>query len=98
MIMDVLIADFNRNIVVWVVLGLHVLLAIVAAWKTWRGENSIARLMALDLTSTLLLALLILVAIISDSKFYIDLAIPLAALSYISTAALAKFISDHKVF
>ncbi len=58
----------------------------------------VAGLMGLDLASTLTLAVLVIVAMLRQNSIYIDVAIALAALSYISTVAIAKFISDHKVF
>ena len=86
------------DIVLWSVLGIHLLMALVAAWQTWRGANSIERLIGLDLASTLTLAVLVLVSIIQKNSIFMDVAIALAALSYLSTVVLAKFVSDHKVF
>ena len=80
------------------VLAAHLLMALVAAWRVWHGENSIARLTALDLASTLTLAVLVLISILEQNSIFMDTAIALAALSYLSTVALAKFISDQKVF
>ncbi len=84
--------------VLWTVLGVHLLMALIAAWRTWRGENGIDRLIGLDLASTLTLAVLVLVSIIQQNSIYMDVAIAMAALSYLSTVALAKYISDNKVF
>ena len=86
------------NTITWTVLASHLLMALIAAWRVWRGENSIARLTALDLGSTLTLAVLILISILTKNSIFMDTAIALAALSYLSTVALAKFISDQKVF
>ena len=86
------------NITTWIVLAAHLLMALVAAWHVWRGENNIARLTALDLASTLTLAVLILISILEQNSIFMDAAIALVALSYLSTVALAKFISDQKVF
>jgi multicomponent Na+:H+ antiporter subunit F len=86
------------TITTWVVLAAHLLMGLIAAWQVWSGENSIARLVALDLASTLTLAVLVLISILENSSIYMDTAIALAALSYLSTVALAKFISDQKVF
>lgn len=86
------------DIVIWSVLSVHLLMVLVAAWRTWRGANSIERLIGLDLASTLTLAVLVLVSIIQKNSIFIDVAIALAALSYLSTVVLAKFVSDHKVF
>ena len=86
------------NITIWVVLAVYLTMALIVVWRAWRGENSISRLMSLDLASTLTLAILVIMSIIQKNNLYIDVAIALAALSYISTVALAKFISDQKVF
>ena len=85
-------------ITIWIVLAVYLAMALVVVWRAWRGENSISRLMSLDLAATLTLAILVIVSIIQKNNLYIDVAIVLAALSYISTVALAKFISDQKVF
>lgn len=86
------------DVTLWIVLTLHLLMGVIVVWRVWRGENSVARLMGLDLASTLTLAVLILVAMLQQNSIYIDVAIALAALSYITTVAIARFISDHKVF
>lgn len=86
------------HITLWIVLALHLLMALIVVWRAWRGENSVSRLMGLDLASTLALAVLVIVAILQQNSIFIDVAIALAALSYISTVAIAKFISDHKIF
>ena len=86
------------TIITWTVLSVHLLMALVAAWHVLRGENNIARLTALDLASTLTLAVLILISILTKNSIFMDTAIALAALSYLATVALAKFISDQKVF
>ena len=86
------------DITIWIVLVTHLLMALVAAWRVWRGENGVVRLAGLDLASTLTIAILVIISIIRANIIYIDVAIAVAALSYISTIVLAKYISDHKVF
>lgn len=83
---------------IWVVLAIYLGMAIFSAWRALRGENGLVRLTGLDLTSTLTISVLVIVAIITGSKIYIDIAIAAAALGYLSTVALAKYISDQKVF
>ena len=86
------------DVTIWIVLVAHLLMALVAAWRVWRGENGVSRLTGLDLASTLTIAILVIISIIRANIIYIDVAIAVAALSYISTIVLAKYISDHKVF
>lgn len=89
--------NFLKSLI-WVVLAIYLGMAIFSAWRALRGENGLVRLTGLDLTSTLTISVLVIVAIITGSKIYIDIAIAAAALGYLSTVALAKYISDQKVF
>lgn len=86
------------DITIWIVLVAHLMMALVATWRAWRGENAIARLTGLDLSSTLTIAVLVIISIIRQNNIFIDVAIAAAALGYLSTVALAKYISDQKVF
>lgn len=86
------------NLTIWIVLGVHLLMSLVAAWRILRGENAPARLAGLDLASTLMIAVLVLISIIRQNSIFVDVAIAAAALGYLSTVALAKYISDQKVF
>ncbi len=83
---------------VWGALGLHIILTLVCVWRVWRGENIIDRLVALDVLTTLVLIIFVLVAIIEQTSVFIDIAIGLAALSAIATIAMAKFIADQRMF
>jgi multisubunit Na+/H+ antiporter MnhF subunit len=84
--------------VLYVALLVHIGLLAVVLWRVWRGENVIDRLMGTDLLSTLTLAILVLVALIERDSIYIDVALGLAALGFIGTAALAKYVADEQMF
>ncbi|MBN1145983.1 MAG: hypothetical protein JXA78_01910 [Anaerolineales bacterium] len=79
-------------------LALHIIMIAVCVWRVWQGENVIDRLIGADLIGTLVLALLVLVALILRDSIYLDLALALASLGFISTIALAKYIVDQAVF
>lgn len=79
-------------------LFIHVLLMAVGAWKLLNGENVVDRLMASDLLSTLTLAVLVLVGLIFRQKIYIDVALGLAALGYITIITFAKYLTARKMF
>lgn len=85
-------------IVLYVSLFIHILLTGVSVWKVWRGDNIIDRLMGLDLISTLTLAILILIALFEENSIFIDVAIGLNALGFVSTIALAKYLADEQMF
>lgn len=79
-------------------LVIHIVLIAVGVWRVWRGENAVDRLIGADVISTLILAVLVLVALIQRQSLYIDMALGLAALSAVGTIALAKYIADQKMF
>ncbi len=85
-------------IVASISLFLHVVMGAIAVWRVWRGENVIDRLMAAELVSTLALAVLVLVALIERDSIFIDVALALAALGFVSTIALAKYVADEQMF
>jgi multisubunit Na+/H+ antiporter MnhF subunit len=76
----------------------HVVLVIVALWRVWRGENVVDRLIGADLISTLTIGVLVLLAVILADSIYIDIALGLAALGFIGSVALAKYVADEKLF
>jgi multisubunit Na+/H+ antiporter MnhF subunit len=84
--------------VVYASLVIHIVMITVCVWRVWRGENVIDRLIGVDLSSTLTLAVLVLLALITDDAIYIDVALALGALSFISTIALAKFSAERQMF
>jgi multicomponent Na+:H+ antiporter subunit F len=79
-------------------LGIHVALIAVSVYRVWRGENLIDRLIGADLVTTLMLAILVLIAVIERNALYIDVALGLAALGFVGAIALAKYVADERMF
>ncbi len=86
------------NTALYLALVVHIGLMAIALWRLWRGENVIDRLIGFDLTGVVTLAILVLIALIGQNSIYIDVALGLAALGFISTIALAKYIADEQMF
>jgi multisubunit Na+/H+ antiporter MnhF subunit len=86
------------QIVLYVSLFIHLLLMATAVWRVWRGENVVDRLIGVELVTTLVLAVLVLVSLIFRDSIYIDVALALAALGFISTIALTKYVANEKLF
>jgi len=85
-------------VVLYISLSIHILLIGISVWRVWLGENIIDRLMGADLISTLTLAILILIALFEKNSIFIDVAVGLITLGFVSTIALAKYIADEQMF
>ena len=85
-------------VVLYAALVIHIILMGVALWRVWRGENIVDRLIGADLITTITLAILVILAVIDRNSIYIDVALGLAALGFIGTIALAKYIADEQMF
>ena len=79
-----------------------------AAWMTGllavtvvlviRARSAMVRILALDTVTLILTALLILYADANRSSHYLDAALMLALLSFVSTMGAARYHSEGKVF
>lgn len=81
-----------------IALILHIIMVGVAVWRIWRGDNVADRLIGVELITILLMAILVLLALIQRDSIYMDIAIALAALGFITTIALAKYLADEQMF
>lgn len=63
-----------------------------------RAETMMTRILALDAVTLILIALLILYSTTTDSSYYLDAAIALAVLSFLSTLAAARYFSEGRIF
>lgn len=86
------------NGAIYVSLAIHAVMVGVAVWHVWRAQNIADRLVGVELVSTLFLAVLVLLALVSKKDIYIDVALGLAALGFISTIALAKYVADEQMY
>ena len=69
---------------------------IITVARIFIGPGAPTRLVAFDTTNTLVVASLIMVAMMFNRAFYIDVAIVYALLSYVMTLYLAKYIQGDK--
>jgi multicomponent Na+:H+ antiporter subunit F len=84
-------ASFEPLAVALPLAGLFVLAAlVVAAWRLWRGPTEADRVISLDLLTGVGLALVVLLAITADQAVYLDVAVAIAVIGFVGTAALAR--------
>lgn len=69
-----------------------------AVWRVWRGENSVDRLIGVELIGTLMLGILVLISLIEENSIFIDAALGLAALGFIGVLALTKYAADQRLY
>jgi multisubunit Na+/H+ antiporter MnhF subunit len=86
------------SVVVVASLCIHIALIGVALRRVWRGETTMDRVVAADVIGTLALAIFVIIALLRGDALYIDLALGFAALSFISTIALARYIGNRQMF
>lgn len=86
------------ELIVEAALFLTVFLLLPCAYRAYRGPSTADRILALDLITTLLISIIVLIAVLTNIRFLIDIGIALAALSFISTLALARYIAEGRVF
>ena len=63
-----------------------------------RTRAAMVRILAFDALTLVLVALLILYSITTESSYYLDAALMLALVSFISTIVAARYYSERKVF
>lgn len=76
----------------------HAALLGVALWRVTRGESAVDRLLGVELVSVLILCALVLIALLTGQGIYMDVALVVAALSFIGTLALARYLADQRMF
>lgn len=77
---------------------IHTVLLVFVVYKVWRGKEIMERLVGADIVATLTIGILILTALIQANGIYVDVALGLAALGFVSTIALAKYAADEQMF
>lgn len=75
-----------------------IVLIIPCAYRVWVGPSGADRLQAIDTITTLLIGIIIVLALLQGVGMFVDVAIAIAAFGFIGTLALARYISEGKVF
>lgn len=76
----------------WIGLGCLSLGLLLTIIRLVRGPTLPDRILALDLITTLALSFIVLVAILTGFHLYLDIAISLGLVGFLSTVALARYV------
>ncbi|MBL8130478.1 MAG: pH regulation protein F [Anaerolineae bacterium] len=74
------------------------LLLLPCAYRVAVAESSAELLQVIDTITTLLIGIIALLALSAGNAQYIDVAIALAALAFIGTLGVARFLAEGKAF
>jgi multicomponent Na+:H+ antiporter subunit F len=86
------------NFGVQLALFVLVILLVLSSYRVWRGPSPADRLQAIDAATNLLIGIIITLALVQGTPFLIDVGIALAALGFAGTLAIARYLSEGKVF
>lgn len=75
-----------------------VIALVFSTYRIWTGPSALERLQALDLAGTIFVGIVIVLGIVLENSQIIDIGVALAAFSFVSTLAIARFISEGRFF
>lgn len=87
---------FAQTTIRLILLGL-VSLLIPASYRVIAGETLPDRLQAVDLITTLLIGIIVMLALVEGAQGFVDMAIALAAFAFVGTISIARYISEGRV-
>ena len=76
----------------WIGIGFLVAALLLTVLRLVRGPTLPDRVLALDLVTTLALGVVVLVAILTGFYLYVDIAIALGLVGFLSTVAFARYV------
>jgi multisubunit Na+/H+ antiporter MnhF subunit len=87
-----------HEIVFYLAFAWMTVLLVVGVAAVIRMRSTASRILALDMTTLILVALLVLYADANRSSYYLDAALVLALLAFIGTLALSRYHGERRIF
>jgi multicomponent K+:H+ antiporter subunit F len=78
-------------------LGCNVLSLLLVTWRLLRGPDAVDRVLALDTLYVNVVALVVLLGLRRDTSLLFEAALLIALLGFVSTAALARYLTRGDV-
>lgn len=75
-----------------------VILLLPASWRVVAGPTLPDRLAAVDLITTLLIGIIVMLALVERTQVFVDMAVALAAFAFVGTISIARYISEGRVY
>jgi multicomponent K+:H+ antiporter subunit F len=90
------------NSIISTLINLAIIVMVVllpfTGWRIYKGAGSADRLLGVDMMTSLLIGIIILLAPLEQTESVIDMGIALAALGFAGTLSIARYISEGRVF
>ena len=87
-----------HEIVFYLAFAWMTVLLVVGVGAVIRLRSTASRILALDMTTLILVALLVLYADANRSSYYLDAALVLALLAFVGTLALSRYYGERRIF
>ena len=87
-----------HEIVFYLAFAWMTVLLVVSAAAVIRLRSTAGRVLALDMLTLILVALLVLYSAANRSSYYMDAAVVLSLLAFVATLILARYHGERKVF
>ena len=87
-----------HEIVFYLAFAWRTVLLVVGVAAVIRLRSTASRILALDMTTLILVALLILYADAHRSPYFLDAALILSLLAFLATLALARYHGERRIF
>jgi multicomponent Na+:H+ antiporter subunit F len=75
-----------------------VVLLLASSFRVIRGPSPADRLQAIDTMTTILIGIIVTLVLVQRSAFLIDVGIALAAFAFVGTLAIARYLSEGRLF
>ncbi len=73
-------------------------LLVIATYRIWAGPSPADRLQATETTTTLLIGVIVVLALLQRSSLLVDVGIALAAFAFVGTLVVARYLAEGRVF
>lgn len=90
--------NFATSLLPQIGLALMVILLLPCAYRVFTGPTAADRLQAVDTITTLLIGIIVLLALVQQASWLVDIGIALAAFGFIATLAISRYLAEGRVF
>lgn len=87
-----------HEIVFYLAFAWMTVLLVVGVGAVIRLRSTAGRILALDMTTLILVALLVLYADANRAPYFLDAALVLALLAFVATLALSRYYGERRIF